>query len=144
MKTIKILYKIIIVTLLIMTYTSCVCCATDVEDSQVGGNGTSSGIESTTSSDIGLPNLEGNYRPTVQMGQSSINIVSTILSILTAVGIVIAVVGIALIGFNSILGSASEKAAGQEKYVGIVIASLLITGGSIIAKFIINFAENLV
>ena len=49
----------------------------------------------------------------------------------------------ALIGFGTILGSANEKAQGQEKYVGLVIAALLITGGSVLAKLIINIAESI-
>lgn len=134
----KILYKIILILALIIMCTSSICYAEqelpDIHDG--GGKGIITGD--------GLPDLDGNYKPTVQMGDSSKNIVSTILGILTVLGIVVGVVGIALIGFNTILGSASEKAAGQEKYVGIVIAALLITGGSVIAKFIINFAENLI
>ena len=123
MKITKIVYKIMIIIAVIIMCSSSICFA---------------GVEN------GKPNLEGNYRPTVQMGSNSKNIVSTILGVLTVLGIGIGVIGIALIGFNSILGSASEKAAGQEKYVGIVIAALLITGGSVIARFIINFAENLI
>ena len=123
MKITKIVYKIMIIIAVIIMCSSSICFA-GVED--------------------GKPNLELDYGPTVQMGESSMNIVETILGVLTVSGIAIGIVGIALIGFNSILGSASEKAAGKEKYVGIVIAALLITGGSVIAKLLINFAENLV
>lgn len=140
MKTIKFLYKIILILTLIIICGSSMCYAAVELPDMPGDSGGGGG----TISEDGLPDLDGGYKPTVQMGTSSKNIVSTILSVLTVLGIVAAVIGIALIGFGTILGSASEKAAGQEKYIGIVIASLLITGGSVIAKLLINFAENLV
>lgn len=126
MRIIKILNKTIMMLLLIIMSTYCVCYA--------------------TSDDKGLPDLEGNYAPTIGIATdgNTVTIIGQILGVLTVVGIVASVIGIALVGFNSILGSASEKAANQEKYVGIVIAALLITGGSVIARFIISSAENLI
>ena len=129
MKVMKLLYKIMLVIVAIIICSSSICYATDNE-----------GIISNT----GLPDLNNDsYKPTAQIGDSTVTMVSTILSVLTGLGIVAVIIGIALIGFNTILGSASEKAVNQEKYVGILIAALLITGGSVIAKFFINFAENL-
>ena len=91
-----------------------------------------------------MPTL-GDYAPTLNLstGGKAMTVVSTILGYLQVLGAISVVIGLALIGFNSILGSAEEKAEGQEKYVGIVVAALLIGGGSTIAKFLISFAEKL-
>lgn len=94
----------------------------------------------------GLPNLDDTgYKPTVSLstGGSAFNIITQILSVLTVVGIIAVVIAIALIGFNTILGSASEKADYQQKLVGVVIAGIFMIAGSTIAKFIISIAENI-
>lgn len=92
--------------------------------------------------DIGLPTLDESFKPTASLGSAS-SMVSTILSILIVLGIVATVIGIALIGFGSILGSASEKAEAQTKIVGIVVAGILITSGCSIAKILISIAEKI-
>ena len=69
--------------------------------------------------------------------------VSTVLSVLIVLGIVATVIGIALIGFGAILGSAGEKADAQAKMIGIVVAGVLITGGCGIAKMLISMAEKI-
>jgi len=91
----------------------------------------------------GLPNLEGNYRPSVDLGGSASTIIARILGALQAVGIILIVVSIALIGFNSIMSSANEKAVAQEKYVGLFVAALIIIGGSTLAKLIASVAESI-
>ena len=93
-------------------------------------------------SGTGLPSLS-DFEPQISMGSQSKSIISGILGALTVIGIIAIVLSIAIIGFNTILGSASEKAAGQEKYGGLVIAAVLITSGSIIARLIISLAENI-
>ena len=65
------------------------------------------------------------------------------LGVLTGVGIILIVVSIALLGYNTILGSASEKAFSQEKLVGLVIAAAVLTCGSVIAKMIASIAYSL-
>lgn len=94
-------------------------------------------------SSTGLPQLDGGYKPSANLGGTSKNIVVTILNILTVLGIVAVVIGIALVGFGTILGSASEKAIAKEKYVGLLIAAIVITAGSTIAKVLVKVAENL-
>jgi len=89
-----------------------------------------------------LPSLSGGYKPTVSGGGAT-SIINTILSALTIVGICVLVVAIALIGFNMMLGSASEKAVAKEKFIGIIIAAVLLTTGSILARFIISAAQGI-
>lgn len=96
----------------------------------------------------GLPSFGEEYRPQIDVssgssGTSATSIISKILGVLSVIGVALIVVSIGLIGFNTILGSASEKAASQGKYVGLLIAAALLTGGTAIAKMIISVAETL-
>lgn len=122
MKINKILYTIILITISILVCTSCVVSATGLDDVNIDDPG---------------------YKPTIPSGGKATTIISNILGALTVIGIIAIVIAIALIGFSSILGSASEKAENKEKYVGLIIAAVLITGGSIIARIIISVAETL-
>ena len=129
MRISRLIYKTIIILMLVisMFYP----CKSYALEPQVAG-----------SDELGLPLLSDNYKPSVEEG-TSINIISKLLGILTVVGVVAIAISIGIIGFSSILGSAGEKAVAQEKYMGIVIAALLITGGSILARIIISVAENI-
>lgn len=122
MKINEMLYKIVISTFLIIMCTSCICYAT-------GGS-------------IGEINT-GLYKPQFTVGDGTKNIFSTILGVLQLIGIIAIVIAIALIGFNTIMGSASQKAVGQEKIVGLLIAAGVLTGGSALAKMIMSIAESL-
>ena len=149
MKINRMLYKIAVIILLIFMFNSFSCYAKEEVQEDVGGSSSevTGGGSSTVSGDSskGLPSIDSGYNPVASLptGGRTMNIVTTILSILTVLGIIAIVVSITLIGFTTILGSASEKAQGQEKYVGLFIASLLITGGSVLAKMIISVAESL-
>lgn len=124
MKISRILYKAVILILLVIICNSNICYA--------GQNG--------------LPSLDDEgYKPKVSLSEDgkAMNVVVIILNVLTVLGVIAIVVSTALIGFNMILGSASEKAVAQEKFVGIIIASALITGGTIIARIIISVAESI-
>ena len=90
-----------------------------------------------------LPTLGEGYRPTVTSGTKAIDIISRILGVMNVLGIISIVVAITLIGFGTILGSANEKAVTQEKYVGLLIAALLLTGGSALARMIMSVAEKI-
>lgn len=92
--------------------------------------------------DEGLPELGSGYKPTVSLGTAQEK-VEIILGALTVIGVIIVVIAIALIGFNTILGSASEKADYQVKIIGILIGGIMMVSGSTIAQVIIKFAENI-
>mgnify|MGYP003305453666 CR=1 FL=1 len=147
MKINKIVYKIILLIMLVMIINPSVCFANAAHRNQMmlndGGGGTSN-TSTTVQGDAGqnLPTLDDSFKPSVTLGSAE-SIINSILGILTVVGIIAFVVGIALIGLGSILGSAGEKAEAQTKLVGVVIAGLIMIGGSTIAKFIISIAENI-
>ena len=83
------------------------------------------------------------FNPSIDGTDGAITVIEGILNFLLVLGVVVTVISIALIGFSAILGSASEKADAQGKYIGIVIGAILITSVCAIAKFIIHFAENI-
>lgn len=139
MKISKILYKIIILTTLIAMIIPCN--MSFAKSGFINQGIVLTGINIGTSSSE-LPDLD-KYQPQPDFGVNAKRIISTILGVLTVIGIIVIVLSIAIIGFNTILGSASEKAEGKEKYVGIFIAALFITFGSIIARIIISVAENI-
>ena len=158
MKINKIGFKVILIMILIVMCNSCICYAAlpngsenYIQKGDSDGGGASSQEESedpteTTvkgNADSMLPDLDGSYKPTISAGDTTLGIISKLLGALQVVGVIAIVISIAIMGFGSILGSAGEKAAGQEKMVGIVIAAVLITGGSIIARLLISFAENI-
>ena len=95
--------------------------------------------EKNSSSD-GIPNT-GMYEPIIKENPISKGMLQKILGVLQVIGIIGTVVAIALIGFKTMLGSASEKAVEKEKYIGILIAVVMITSGITIAKFIIAVVE---
>ena len=109
-------------------------------------SGTGSTSSSGTSSGGGSSSLNintSNYKPgTPTLGTTTSQKVGIILSALQAVGAIGIVVAIALIGFDMILGSASEKAISKEKMIGILVAAIMITGGTTIAKVIVNIANS--
>ena len=139
MRIMNLLYKILLIIAAIIICSSSICYAEqelpDLHDG--GGEGIITGKD--------LPDLDSGYKPTADFGKNgkAITIIGTILAVLRTLGIVTTIIGIALIGFNSILGSASEKAANQEKYVGIVVAAIIIVGTSTIAKLTMNIAHNI-
>lgn len=139
MKIIKILYQIILITILIVMCSSCICFAAKKENlPPLPEDATVTGDES-----IGLPDLNNGYKPTTDLGGTGEEIVGKILGVAIAIGGIAGVISIALIGFNTILGSASEKAANQEKYIGVLVGAILITSGSIIARIIMSFADKI-
>ena len=132
MKINKTLCKIILSLILILICSSSLCYAEEpAEVSQKLGVGIS---------------VEG-FKPNISIDENNdspaINIIIKILDLMRILGIIAFVVAVALIGFNMVLGSASQKAEGQGKLVGLVIASVVLFGGSSIAKLIIEIAEGL-
>ena len=154
MKTVNILYKILILIMLVVMCNSCICYAVPMAspehsalDGTGGGGGTTpqqepSGGSGSSTGGNGLPSLDG-LEPVVNLGTDTETILETILGALIIIGAICMVISIALIGFNVMLGSANQKAAGQEKCVGLFVAAALICGTSSIAKLFISIAGKL-
>lgn len=83
----------------------------------------------------------GSYKPTITNNSRANSMISKIFGALQVVGGIAIVISIAMIGFNSILGSADEKAQGKGKAVGILFGAIMIIGVSTIAKLILSVVE---
>ena len=81
------------------------------------------------------------YKPEINSSDRFNNIVGSILGVLQVLGIILMVIGIAIIGLKTILGSADEKAEYQGKTIGILVGAAIIFGISTITKFIISVIE---
>ena len=81
------------------------------------------------------------YKPEINSSDRFNNIVGSILGVLQVIGIILMVIGIAIIGLKTILGSADEKAEYQGKTIGILVGAAIIFGISTITKFIISVIE---
>lgn len=81
------------------------------------------------------------YQPNPVKSDSFDSKVAAILSILQVIGVITIVIGITIMGFNTILGSAEEKAVEQKKAIGVIVGAIMIFGVTTIAKFIISIVE---
>ncbi len=104
-------------------------------------SGSSSSSSSSGSILNGYPSNLSQYKPSIANSSGWISIVESVLGVLQVVGLIGCVILLALFGFNTILGSANEKAVAHEKYGGFLIGIVLITGGISIAKIVISVAE---
>ena len=63
--------------------------------------------------------------------------------ILTAVGVVVAVIILAVLGIKYMMGSASEKAEYKKTMIPYVVGAILLFGASTVANLVFNFASGL-
>ena len=68
---------------------------------------------------------------------------ANIVSIITTIGIIVAVVVLLVLGIKYMMGSASEKAEYKKTMIPYLVGALLIFGASAIAKAVIAISENL-
>ena len=68
---------------------------------------------------------------------------ANIVSIITTIGIIVAVVVLLVLGINYMMGSASEKAEYKKTMIPYLIGALLIFGASAIAKAVIAVSESI-
>lgn len=66
-----------------------------------------------------------------------------IVSIITTVGIIVAVIVLLILGIKYMMGSASEKAEYKKTMIPYLIGAVLIFGASAIAKAIIAMSETI-
>lgn len=140
--------KIVTVMILLMIVFSCkfvYAASYQSETNDAGGGRTNSPTTSDESSDQKLPGTSLFEPPHADLkteGKMQ-EIVSQILGIIELLSQIAIVIAVAIIGFNSVLGSASEKAEWNQKLIGIVIAAGVLVATSKIAQLIINIAEEI-
>lgn len=82
------------------------------------------------------------YKPEPQQNTNKMNsIVGTILGTLQVIGAFAIVLGIALVGFQILLGSANDKADGKGKAIGFIIGAIMLFSITTIAKLVISAVE---
>lgn len=68
---------------------------------------------------------------------------STILSIITSVGIVLAIIVVAVLGVKYMMGSTEEKAEYKKTMIPYLVGAVLVFGASAIGKGVINMGQSL-
>ena len=86
------------------------------------------------------------YKPEPQQNTKTNSIVGaemvgTILGALQIIGAFAIVLGIAVVGFQILLGSANDKADGKGKAIGFIIGAIMLFSITTIAKLIISAVE---
>ena len=81
------------------------------------------------------------YKPEPQQNTKMNSIVGTILGALQIIGGFAIVLGIAVVGFQILLGSANDKADGKGKAIGFIIGAIMLFSITTIAKLIISAVE---
>ena len=100
----------------------------------------------TYSSDSGIYMVDltidpSQYKPEPQQNTKMNSIVGTILGALQIIGAFAIVLGIAVVGFQILLGSANDKADGKGKAIGFIIGAIMLFSITTIAKLIISAVE---
>lgn len=81
------------------------------------------------------------YKPEPQQNTKMNSIVGTILGTLQVIGAFAIVLGIAVVGFQILLGSANDKADGKGKAIGFIIGAIMLFSITTIAKLVISAVE---
>ncbi len=81
------------------------------------------------------------YKPEPQQNTKMNSIVGTILGALQIIGAFAIVLGIAVVGFQILLGSANDKADGKGKAIGFIIGAIMLFSITTIAKLVISAVE---
>lgn len=68
---------------------------------------------------------------------------NTILTIITTVAMVLAVVLIAVLGIKYMMGSTEEKADYKKSLIPYIVGAVLVFGAGAIGRMIVGFAENI-
>lgn len=114
-KTVKVISTILMVILLVSMFSSVVMASNPAEQ-----------VKNFTSS---------NSTP----GQSEIQgLAGNVISILTTVGIAVAIIILLILGIKYMMGSASEKAEYKKTMIPYLVGAVLIFGASGIAKLVIS------
>ncbi len=87
--------------------------------------------------------VDGLFDVDAEGTENIMNVGGNIVSIVTTIGIIVAVVVLLVLGIKYMMGSASEKAEYKKTMIPYLVGALLIFGASAIAKAVIAISENL-
>lgn len=73
-----------------------------------------------------------------------LNIGNTVLSIVTNVGMILAVILVAVLGVKYMMGSTEEKAEYKKSMIPYLVGAVLVFGASAIGKAVIQFGQDIV
>lgn len=85
----------------------------------------------------------GDLSPDYSNSTEITNIGQKITSIISTVGIVIAVVVLLILGIKYMIGSASEKAEYKKTMIPYLVGAVLVFGASAIAKVVVSMASSI-
>ena len=71
------------------------------------------------------------------------NVGKNIISVITTIGIIVAVIVLLILGIKYMMGSASEKAEYKKTMIPYLVGAVLIFGASAIAKAVIAMSESI-
>lgn len=71
------------------------------------------------------------------------NVGSTIFTVITNVGIILAVIVIAILGVKYMMGSTEEKAEYKKSMMPYIIGAVLVFGASAIGKIVVGFGKSI-
>ena len=98
----------------------------------------------SSSGSIDAANIAGQLRGTPSTAQGDLtDIGGKLIGIITTVGVVVAVVGLLVLGIKYMMGSASEKAEYKKTMIPYLVGAILIFGASAITKVIVGLAQGI-
>ena len=71
------------------------------------------------------------------------NVGKNIVSIITTIGIIVAVIVLLILGIKYMMGSASEKAEYKKTMIPYLVGAVLIFGASAIAKAVVSMSQSI-
>lgn len=97
-----------------------------------------------SASGIDAANLANQLKGNTSAAQEDVmNIGNQIIGIITAVGVVVAVVILLVLGVKYMMGSASEKAEYKKTMIPYLVGAILIFGASAITKVVVGLASGI-
>lgn len=78
-----------------------------------------------------------------EAGNTIAGIGNTILTIITTVGMILAVVLVAILGIKYMMGSTEEKAEYKKSMIPYLVGAVLVFGASAIGRAVVQFATNI-
>ena len=126
-KTMK-LFSIILIAMVIVSGMATI--------SLAGGSGSGSDSESSSTVDELFKGGNADTSGLESVGTSLVDIITT-------VGIIVAVIVLLIIGIKYLMGSASEKAEYKKTMIPYLVGAVIIFGASAIAKAVIAMSESI-